>query len=71
VANRICQRVAGLKLPHEDSKYGVVTVNCGVSSIQPTRDLAVETLIQTADNALYQAKFKGRNGVAYLEYGEG
>jgi len=71
VANRICQRVAGLELPHEGSKYGVVTVSCGVSSVHPARDQAVETLIQSADNALYQAKFKGRNGVAYQEYGEG
>jgi len=68
VANRICQRVAALKIPHQDSKHAVVTVSCGVSSVMPTREMSVDSLLKAADNALYQAKQQGRNTVTYLEY---
>lgn len=70
VANRICQRIAGLKMPHEVSSHGVVTVSCGISSIWPTRELSTETLLKSADSALYHAKKRGRNRVVYLEYGK-
>jgi diguanylate cyclase (GGDEF)-like protein len=70
VANRLRQHVAGLKMPHEDSNHTYVTVSCGVSSILPSRDLSVDTLVKSADNALYLAKKQGRNTVVYLGYGQ-
>lgn len=70
VADRICQHVAGLKLPHKDSPYGHVTVSCGVSSVVPGHDLSPDTLVKSADNALYLAKNEGRNSVACLNYGQ-
>jgi len=70
VANRICQRIAALKMPHEDSEHAFVTVSCGVSSVDPNRELSAEILLKTADNALYHAKAEGRNRVAYLAYGQ-
>ncbi len=70
VAERIRQRVALLQLPHSGSKHSFVSVSCGVSSVYPSRELNVETLLQMADKALYQAKHQGRNTVAYAEYPE-
>lgn len=71
VANRIRQNVAGLKIAHEDSNHRYVTVSCGVSTVMPGDDMAVERLVKSADNALYLAKNQGRNTVAYLQYGQG
>ncbi len=70
VAERIRQRVAGLKLPHKDSSCGVVTVSCGVSSVLPGHDLSAEVLVKSADNALFLSKNQGRNAVTYLGYGQ-
>lgn len=71
VANRIRQQVIGMKVVHEDSPYGYVTLSCGVSSVLPGDELSVEKLVKSADNALYLAKKHGRNTVAYLNYGQG
>ncbi|HXU92911.1 MAG TPA: diguanylate cyclase [Gallionella sp.] len=71
VAERICRQVIGLKMMHEDSPHDYVTVSCGVSSVLPNDGLSVDKLVKTADKALYLAKKNGRNGVAYLEYGQG
>ena len=71
VANRIRQQVAGLKVVHEESPHGYVTLSCGVSSAVPSDELSVEKLVKSADNALYLAKKHGRNTVAYLNYGQG
>lgn len=68
VAERIRQRVALLQLPHEGSKHHVVSVSCGVASVHPTRELSADTLLQSADLALYQAKHQGRNTVVFREY---
>ena len=71
VANRIRQQVMELKMEHEDSPYGCITLSCGVSSVIPGDDLSVDKLVKSADNALYLAKKHGRNAVAYLNYGQG
>lgn len=70
VANRICQHVIGLKMMHEGSPHDYVTVSCGVSSVLPTSGLSAEKLVKSADSALYLAKKQGRNGIAYMGYGE-
>lgn len=70
VANRICQHVIGLKMMHESSSHDYVTVSCGVSCVLPTSGLSAEKLLKSADSALYLAKEQGRNGIAYMGYGE-
>lgn len=66
VAEEIRDSVKYLQIPHTASKIGnVVSLSLGVSSIIPdTRSLAY-TLISNADNALYDAKLKGRNRVVH------
>jgi diguanylate cyclase (GGDEF)-like protein len=63
--------VAALKIVHEDSPHGFITLSCGVSTVLPGDELSVEKLVKSADNALYLAKKHGRNAIAYLNYGQG
>ncbi len=49
-------------LPHPDSPFGRITLSAGVAGSIPEDD-NYETLIEQADQALYQAKLKGRNNV--------
>jgi diguanylate cyclase (GGDEF)-like protein len=70
VANHIRQRIVELKIPHAGSASRYVTISCGVASIVPGDKLTLETLLQTADFALYQAKEQGRNKVVGGEYGQ-
>ena len=64
VAEVLRHEVKRLKIPHASSKVNeYVTLSEGVSSQVPTQDLSPETLIAGADQALYQAKEQGRQGV--------
>ena len=70
VANHIRQHVAELKLKHASSAFNYVTVSCGVSSVVPNEKLAIETLLKSADHALYLAKREGRDRVLTADYGQ-
>lgn len=60
-------RIAALDKKHEYSKVSSrVTLSIGVSSIVPSADSSSNSLIKTTDNALYIAKKRGRNQIAYL-----
>ncbi len=69
VANLLRQRIDDLNLPHAASSLQHVSVSCGVASIVPGANLSLETLLQSADHALYQAKLQGRDRVVSGEYG--
>lgn len=61
-AKKIMATVQSLQLPHSPSPISDwVTLSVGISSIVPLPELSLETLIQTADKAMYQAKQAGRN----------
>ena len=62
-AERICEAVASLRLPHAQSATAAwVTVSVGVMTLQAQAALATpEALIAGADQALYLAKEQGRN----------
>ncbi len=70
VANLLRQRVSDLKIANEASPLHHVTVSCGVASVVPGEGKALESLLQSADDALYQAKQQGRNRVLGTEYGQ-
>lgn len=64
VANNLRQRVSEQNIQHTKSPSQHITVSCGVSAIWPHEGMSLEDLVQSADNALYQAKAQGKNTVS-------
>lgn len=68
VAERIRQLVEQIRLAHVGSMTGRdVTVSLGVAATVPTRGASPHSLLEAADQALYQAKAVGRNQVIVAE----
>ncbi|APW44511.1 sensor domain-containing diguanylate cyclase [Rhodoferax saidenbachensis] len=61
MAQRACDAVQALALPHTYAEMGVVTLSCGVATVVPQQQHTPEALLRSADEALYQAKAAGRN----------
>jgi diguanylate cyclase (GGDEF)-like protein len=62
VAERIRGMIWDANLPHAESAFGRVTVSIGVALRDAQTRLAADVL-KAADQALYQAKLRGRNRV--------
>jgi diguanylate cyclase (GGDEF)-like protein len=62
VAEQMRRAVAGLSIEHRASRTaGMVTISIGVAVIAPSPERDCRGALQLADQALYQAKLKGRN----------
>ncbi len=64
VAEEIRLSIEELSLAHSSSPYGVQTVSIGVAVRVPLDGEVPIDLMRSADQALYSAKFSGRNQVA-------
>jgi len=62
-AQRLCERVRELNIPHSDSPHGVVTISIGGIYLVPNRDTTEEQLIKLANQELLAAKRSGRDRV--------
>ncbi|MFN6560088.1 MAG: diguanylate cyclase domain-containing protein [Nostoc sp. ChiSLP01] len=62
VAQNIQQGIQDRAIPHAQSDIkDIVTVSLGISSVIPTDEINPDTLIASADKALYKAKQQGRD----------
>lgn len=74
IAEDIQGAIAALQIPHAASTVSpYITLSLGITSLVPAPDISAETLIQCADQALYQAKRTGRDRycIHTLERGRG
>jgi diguanylate cyclase (GGDEF)-like protein len=66
MAEDIRKKVHDLKIKHDKSKIDkYVTLSLGVASVIPCQGASPIDLIETADQALYECKEKGRNMVVF------
>jgi len=68
-AEKVRKAVADLRLSHPGSDYGTVTVSVGVATFDGSGRGSPDDLTETADNALYTAKRKGRNLCVFRKMG--
>lgn len=68
VARSIFARLSTLKLPHARSSIDpYVTLSCGIATAIPSSQQSPDTLISSADGALYQAKSEGKNRICHAK----
>ncbi|TAE94534.1 MAG: diguanylate cyclase [Oscillatoriales cyanobacterium] len=66
VARKIFDRIASLQLPHARSSINsCVTLSCGIATAIPSPQQSPDSLIRSADSALYQAKTEGKNRICH------
>jgi diguanylate cyclase (GGDEF)-like protein len=71
-AERVRKAIEALKIEHKGSEFGFLTVSCGVSAFDiNAKDNRWEDMLNRADQALYNAKTRGRNRVDIKKDNEG
>jgi diguanylate cyclase (GGDEF)-like protein len=64
VARKIQSEIQQLKIPHEPSEVNsYITLSIGLAVIVPQYGHSIQRLIKIADDALYEAKERGRNRI--------
>lgn len=67
VADRMRCAVSDLVIEQRIGASGRITISVGVAALKPTAERGPRGALQLADQALYEAKVKGRNRVALME----
>lgn len=68
ISQQICERILALRIPHMGSELRpYITLSIGCTYYPNVENLSTETLIKTADEALYKAKQEGRNQVVFYD----
>ncbi len=71
IAERMRRAVMDLAIEHRGSRTAeIVTISVGVAAIEPTGGRECRGALQLADQALYEAKVRGRNTVELLDEAE-
>lgn len=71
IADRVRRAVEELKIEHRGSRTsGGVTISVGVAVVEPVLERNPRGALQLADQALYQAKMRGRNRVELMNEAE-
>jgi diguanylate cyclase (GGDEF)-like protein len=65
-ANRMRHAIEELAIEHRGSPLGKVTISAGVAVVEPTSGRNPRGALQLADQALYEAKIRGRNRVEVM-----
>ncbi len=63
VTQRMRGSVQELNIPHNANSTGMITVSAGVAALDPERGRPAYEVLKEADDALYEAKRRGRNRV--------
>jgi len=66
---RMRASVQNLNLPHLGNDGGVITLSAGVATLDPDDVRPAYKVLKEADDALYQAKLRGRNRVEIVDAG--
>ncbi|MDD2338460.1 MAG: GGDEF domain-containing protein, partial [Geobacteraceae bacterium] len=64
-AKRMMKAIHNLKILHRSSIIGQVTVSMGIATRLPHHSEHYDSLVQSADTALYHAKIAGKNRIAW------
>ncbi len=65
VAKQIQRELQTIAIVHSKSPTGYLTVSIGISTAEPTQQRSPQILLETAEQALYQAKQEGRNSIIF------
>lgn len=68
VARRILTQLVASEIPHAGAPHRIMTLSAGVAAIEGPEGPGPAELFEQADQALYEAKRRGRNGT--VRYGE-
>jgi len=67
IADKILNAIRGLKIPHENSSEGIVTISVGITTGGIIHTQKWNDYIKRADEALYMSKQNGRNRYTFIE----